>query len=476
MVNVADVYNSQRGHVVAPAGCGKTELIAECIAESIEKPALVLTHTTAGVAALRHRLIRAGVSSQNYSLNTIAGWALNLASMFPERSGYLQDQLDTPNYPAVQAAIGALCHSGNIHSELKATYSRLLTDEYQDCSVSQHSIICGIANAIPTAVFGDPMQAIFGFGVDDPLPDWDTQVIPAFPEIGQLVTPWRWNNANANDLGLWLLAARTSLSNDQQIDLRTCPDRVYWHQLTGNDQTDIQAQITEQYRISNENPGDTLLIIGDSRRVASRHSYASRAQGVSVVEPVDFRDVLAFAARMNDQTGDALLQSCFDFLTTVMTNVQGGLLLNRVQSIINNRNRTPPTRQELAAISLYHNGGFNEAAAFLTSMAADSDRRKYRHSAFKIMLDALTAAANSVEPSLNATIAKLREQRRHAGRSIPFKAVGSTLLLKGLEADHVLILDADRPGSPMTKQHLYVALTRGAKSVHIFSRNCVLPQ
>jgi hypothetical protein len=36
-------------------------------------------------------------------------------------------------------------------------------------------------------------------------------------------------------------------------------------------------------------------------------------------------------------------------------------------------------------------------------------------------------------------------------------------------------LDADRPGNVMSRQHLYVALSRGARSVHVFSRNPILP-
>jgi len=225
MVDVNAVLGTQRGHVLAPAGCGKTELIANCVAQPTDKPMLILTHTTAGVAALRLRLKRGGIPPSNYRLNTIAGWALNLISIFPERAGYTHNPLEAPNYPRVQTAIGELCGSGNINSELQATYSRLLVDEYQDCSVSHHSIVSGISNAIPTVVFADPMQAIFNFG-NDPLANWSHQVVPLFPEIGRLITPWRWNNANATDLGLWLLAVREALVQEHRIDLRTCPARV----------------------------------------------------------------------------------------------------------------------------------------------------------------------------------------------------------------------------------------------------------
>lgn len=474
MVDVPDILQAQRGHVVAPAGCGKTELIAKTIAQASGKPVLVLTHTTAGVAALRQRLKRDAVPASNYRLNTIAGWALNMISMFPERAGYVHDPVQAPNYVAVQNAVGRLCTSGDINPEIAATYSRILVDEYQDCSTSQHLIISGLANAIPTVVFGDPMQALFGFG-NDPLPDWNSQVVPVFPKLGRLDIPWRWNNAKAYDLGFWLLAVREALEANQSIDLRTLPARVKWFPLSTDQNMNISAQLSLQYEITRVSKGEKILIIGDSKQAESRHSFASRAHGVGVVEPVEFRDVVDFANRIDGKFGEALLDECIAFLVMVMTNVYGDQLKSRIRSILSHRNRTAPTAPELAAITLFQDGSYAEAVGFLKSMASDRNRRVYRLSAFDVMIEALQITTTTQGTNLPSIIAGLREQRRHAGRIIPPKAIGSTLLLKGLEADHVVILDADRPGNPMSKAHLYVALTRGAKSVSVFSRSPILP-
>src|SRR5712671_3725162 len=87
-----DLLTINRGLVTAPAGCGKTELIARTIARHKgPKPILVLTHTNAGVAALRGRLNRAAISAKNYRLATIDGWAMRLISTFPKRSGHSPD-------------------------------------------------------------------------------------------------------------------------------------------------------------------------------------------------------------------------------------------------------------------------------------------------------------------------------------------------------------------------------------------------
>jgi hypothetical protein len=57
-----DLLAINRGTVTAPAGCGKTHLIAVALTRhTSRKRILVLTHTNAGCVALRGRLDRFGV-------------------------------------------------------------------------------------------------------------------------------------------------------------------------------------------------------------------------------------------------------------------------------------------------------------------------------------------------------------------------------------------------------------------------------
>jgi len=61
---------------------------------------------------------------------------------------------------------------------------------------------------------------------------------------------------------------------------------------------------------------------------------------------------------------------------------------------------------------------------------------------------------------------------RHKGRPlIHQKLIGTTLLVKGLEYDHAVILDAD----VLDAKHLYVAMTRGSKSLTIIGTGRYLP-
>ena len=86
-IEVAKVAITARlGSIIAAAGCGKTEQIANA-ALLCSGRRLILTHTHAGVDVLRKRLGKLGVPRNKYRLETIAGWCLRYASSFPGRSG-----------------------------------------------------------------------------------------------------------------------------------------------------------------------------------------------------------------------------------------------------------------------------------------------------------------------------------------------------------------------------------------------------
>ena len=60
---------------------------------------------------------------------------------------------------------------------------------------------------------------------------------------------------------------------------------------------------------------------------------------------------------------------------------------------------------------------------------------------------------------------QVREQGRLIGRPLARRTVGSTLLLKGLEAEMAVVLDP----ATMDRKHLYVAITRGSKKLVVCS-------
>ncbi len=181
-----DLFAYARSSITAPAGCGKTQIIADTLTmHRGPKPVLVLTHTNAGVTALRLRMQRGNVPASAYRIATLDGFAMRLVAMFPMRSGLAADVLELRNraddYPAIRLAANQLIVSGHIHDSLAATYAFLIVDEYQDCNIVQHAFVTALAAVLPTCVLGDPMQAIFGLG-DNVVVDWNAHVLQQFPK------------------------------------------------------------------------------------------------------------------------------------------------------------------------------------------------------------------------------------------------------------------------------------------------------
>jgi len=463
-----DLFAIERGSITAPAGCGKTQLIAETlIAHTQSKPILVLTHTNAGVAALRARLRRAGVPNSAYRVSTIDGFSMRLIAKFPARSGHNPQilQLHQPNtdYPAIREAAMQLLQAGHLAQPLRATYARLLVDEYQDCNVVQHAIVSGLAQVLPTCVLGDPMQAIFSFR-GNRLVHWANEVQPLFPAAGELRIPWRWRLAGAENLGQWLLAIRQQLQAGQPVDLRTAPAEVRWVQLNAG--TEVQQRLVAA-RTEAPNAQGSVLIIGDSINVQGRHQLTSQTPGAMAVEAVDLRDLVNFARNFDLQGANALAQ-LVEFASSVMTGV-GANLRTRVESLRAGRARTPPTAAEAAAIDFVAAPTLGQALRVIDTLAEQHGARVYRPEVLYCCRSAMQAVVGGAADFLSAAI-QARERNRHLARPIARRSVGSTLLLKGLEADVSVVLHPEL----MTPQNLYVALTRGARHVVVCSPTPIL--
>ncbi|MDO3617952.1 UvrD-helicase domain-containing protein [Ralstonia pseudosolanacearum] len=458
-----DIFQARLGSVTAPAGCGKTQLIADALSQHAgNKPVLVLTHTNAGVAALRGRLQRGGVPSSAYRVSTIDGFAMRIAGKFPLRAGLDARVLELANpnadYPAIRGAV----QEGHISDPIASTYSRLLVDEYQDCNTAQHAIACSVAQILPTCILGDPMQAIFGFR--DPLVHWEREAQVAFPPIGALRTPWRWRLAGMDALGAWLLQARASLQAGQPVDLRGVPEGVQWVQLTQG--MEVQQRLMAA-RIEAPTRDGHVLVIGDSMNAHGRHQLTMQTPGATSVEAVDLRDLVNFARQFDLASPNALRQLA-EFAASMMTGVGPTNLLARVETIRGGRARTPATAAEAAGAAFMVAPSYTTSIELLQALADQHGARVYRPEVLHCCISALRSAGD--EGGLIGAAMRVRERNRHMGRPLGRRSVGSTLLLKGLEADVAVILEPER----MTAQHLYVALTRGARRVVVCSSTPLL--
>jgi DNA helicase-2/ATP-dependent DNA helicase PcrA len=471
-VSAEIILENDIGAIEAPAGCGKTQLIVEALAIPPVKPYLVLTHTTAGVAALRKRLTRANVPAKNYILSTIDGWSVRIASSFSNNCQIASPVENSRTYyPELRNVVSRYLATGSLHEVIRASYSRLIVDEYQDCNQEQHNIVCSIAQCIPTTVLGDPMQLIFNFRGTQ-IPNWQAEVLNHFPLLTELNTPWRWINAQNQALGEWVLECRRRLIAGNNIDLTHSPNSVSHIQLSRNHQENMRLKSAAQYQLRNAYPQDSLLVIGDSINANSRHLYASQNNGIDVVEPVDLRDLVTFTGQLDVELGEQLATSVINIFGALATGMGTSTWVPRIRTILAGRNRSAPSPTEATIVAFIQSKSAANFLAIMNAVEADNNIRVYRRAAYR----ALNSAINSVvcDPSLSFKqgMERARESLRQRGDTrIPNLAIGSTLLLKGLEADHSLIIEVNN----MNSQNLYVALSRGAKTISIASATATLP-
>lgn len=91
--------------------------------------------------------------------------------------------------------------------------------------------------------------------------------------------------------------------------------------------------------------------------------------------------------------------------------------------------------------------------------------RLFRREMFLAMCSALQIRFTRQHDTLTDAIWDVQNLIRHTGRLIGKRSIGSTLLVKGLQFDHAVIIHADN----MSRKDWYVALTRAITSVTILS-------
>ncbi|MBS61350.1 UvrD-helicase domain-containing protein [Salinisphaera sp.] len=465
-----DLLAIQRGHISAPAGYGKTQLIAESLTRHDESlPVLVLTHTNSGVAALRKRLSGHGVSSDGYVLRTLDGWALRLLAAYPGRAQINAQHLNIANpgedYPEIQRRARGLIEGGHVDRVLRASYSHMVVDEYQDCSLDQHAMIVACAGILPTVVLGDPMQSVFGFA--GRRVDWNN-LGNDFPEHHELDIPWRWDNAGAPQIGSWLADVRRALLDGAPIDLNNLPGGVVWRRPAPPRQRarNETAELRELARAG------SVLVIGPSANANARHNFARNTPGVIVVEPVELSRLAAFARNLNLDHPFYAVEQCASLARDVMTGLgRAGDFRARIERIHRNgQGRFKVNDADRAALDLVASPSYTAVANLLKALRGTAQSRLFRPTVYDATLCALSRASADQFENLAAAARAERDVRRHQERTAGKIAIGSTLLLKGLEADSCMIMNAHT----LNRHDLYVALTRGAKRICIWSERATL--
>lgn len=462
MREAAELARNPRGAMIAPAGFGKTHVIATAVARHGRGRELILTHTHAGVDALRGRLAGMGVPAKAYHLDTIAGWALRLATAFPDTSRLPTTEPRTnEEYSGVYVAAAHLLGLRPIREIIRASYSGTFIDEYQDCTVPQHGLALTLMEILPCRIVGDPLQGIFDFGDNEAI-RWDEHVSSAFDPVDGPTKPWRWADANPA-LGEWLHAVRQCLDNQQGIDLRDAP--VQW--VDGSDPlTKANNHRNACFRAARREGESVVAIHGLPNQC---HHVASGLGGLySCVEAIDTKDLYDAARAMDATSGYGRAVVVLDFAGKCITQVKTALksIRNALEA-----GRPPKVRKNAevgqALLAVAEDNSLAVIKSALQALVGVEKAVVYRKEMLGEMRKAIGAVMTGEASTLEEAVWVVRNRSRRLGRTLPRCAVGTTLLVKGLEFHHAVVLDADAYDT----RNLYVALTRGSKSLTVVSKS-----
>ncbi|MCK5927655.1 MAG: UvrD-helicase domain-containing protein [Nocardioides sp.] len=458
--------------VVLPAGTGKTHLLA-ATASTIAAHSgrvLILTHTNAGVFAINNRLKRFGVGRGDAHVATITSFSFRLARAYPVLGELIVPKVMVPaDSPAYVRAATRVISAAHIKAVLAASYTHVLVDEYQDCNVDQHQLVLALRGAVgQMGILGDHLQAIFGFS--DPLPDWE-DVGADFPEHTDIdPQPHRWKGHNEK-LGAWLLQVRDRLKPGATLNLTggNYPDRVTYTNIAGNRGGLTAAALS----LLNEPADETVLIIAANDGVA-RYLAGELKGTYTVMEEIEGKFMGKWLDKL-EQTEPAHYASwLFEF--TKKCHCGHGALEPRPlgKRYADQRSgadlltaKREPVRVTIEALDrLVANPTLTELAAAMDVIPSTGALRLHSHEAWYDVKTAIRGAIARGDDKnvLREELAKARDALRHSGRRERLRIISRTLLVKGLEYDHVLIADI---GMHLEVNDLYVALTRARKSIHI---------
>jgi hypothetical protein len=461
-----------KGYVIAPAGYGKTHLIALAVRASSGRQ-LILTHTFAGVNSIKTKMAALGVAASKYQVDTIASWALRLCLAYPKTSGWKVENPTSKQWNKLYECCSGLLGKKFIRQAVAATYVGVYVDEYQDCSELQHALVCALSEFLPSRILGDPMQAIFDFDEGKPV-DWDISVYPSFGCLGQLEIPWRWEKSGNPKLGAWLKEARKKIERGQRIDLlgERPPSVVRVH-------TDPEYLSSKQYsslcNLLNHDESVIALHGGDQQSKNKTHLLARSMSGrFSSIEEVEGKNLHSFVKKLvAAKTVQAGFLLAVEFAKKCFTGVADALTAGTKRGEVANLRKGTRYPLVLKAANDYLNEPTSShLKAFFLALQSNPETSAYRRDLLYRFLNVLKMHVDGEGATLAEAANTYQREMRHTGRPISHKKlIGTTLLVKGLEYDHAVILDADA----LNAKDLYVAMTRGSKSLTIIGTCRHLP-
>ena len=449
--------------IIAPAGHGKTEMIAD-IVKHAEGKQLLLTHTNAGVDAIEKRLQKRKVSKEKYTVTTIAAFCIKWCISY-DNTGSFDKTLSPLNGSKEAKAYYEQLYSGAkkifttrwAGNVLKASYAGIVVDEYQDCIQVQHEIVLAMNNHLPVIVLGDPMQGIFSFAGN--LVDWNAL---EFPIVDVETKPWRWNKSNP-ELGEYLMTVRNALL--PTLSKKNCSIQID----TKNKNVEViaSANFTGYSHLKELSQFSSVVYI--TKWLQQQLKFCLQTPGIfQYDEKQDCDELFKYANLFDTTAGSDLALNVIKFVAGCLTGV-GKELKSYIEKLKSNSFDFSRIKKHIEFRDILSETAPNLSKETILKMliwfSSNKDFKQYRSELLSEMMRSIKYAINhgtSICDASNHIRKDVGLQRRYTG----FKFLSSrTLLSKGLEFDCVII----DMTTPLSAKDFYVAMTRAMRKIYIIS-------
>lgn len=473
MINYIEFISKKKSMLIAPAGFGKTHTIAECLKNIRNKEKqLILTHTHAGVASIKEKIKKEGISNSIFEVETITSFAQKYVLAFYTGNDLPNQEDSKFYYPFIVEKGITLFKLKPIRQIIFNTYKGLFVDEYQDCNVSQHNLVLSLAEILPTHILGDFLQGIFGFNGEQLVDLNDPLAMKGFIDAKyELDKPQRWLNGNNVALGADLKSIRDKLIGKNEVDLTKYSSielKLINEQDLYNPMTNYCQQIRNLLKEKN-----VLLLHPDSTSVYPRLKILKTFNNrFKLVEAIDDKEFYTLAKEADLLTRENIRINLLVICKKLFNKTGVDYWFNEKGL---KKKKKPEDKAQIISIEgqinlLEKKFSLFQFAKLLKDVKTLSEIKCYRKELFITFCKAIEDAELQ-QISVSESMNNKRNQTRRIGRKIYGKCIGTTLLTKGLEFDTVAILNAHKFECP---KHLYVAMTRASKRLIVFTDKSTL--
>jgi len=192
------------------------------------------------------------------------------------------------------------------------------------------------------------------------------------------------------------------------------------------------------------------------------------------MEPIECPDLMQWAESLGAATGPERGAVLIDFASLRMTQV--GTSLQTARSALYKgalpaiRSNTPNRAAVDALIAVASDPTLGSVVDAMAVIEVIPGAVLHRRELWRDMGRSVREHLADPEPELAETAWRVRDRGRRGGRRVEIRTVSRTLLVKGLEFDHAVVLNADAHPAP----DLYVALTRASRTLTVLSASDLL--